>query len=116
MHEMGIATSVLDAAHQEAAKRPGSRVVKVGLRIGEWSGVDPESLRFSFEVLAKEDGQTEPPVLEIEYVARQNRCPACGNVFALEGFKIDCPRCGAEITEPVSGDELELAFVELEEP
>jgi hydrogenase nickel incorporation protein HypA/HybF len=114
MHEMGIANSVLEAAHQEAAKRPGTRVLKVGLRIGEWAGVDPESLRFCFEALVR--GDNEPPSLEIEFLARKNRCPECGNVFALERFQIECPQCGAEVTEPVSGDELELAFVELEEP
>ena len=115
MHEMGIATSILDAARKEAVKRPGARVLKVGLRVGEWSGVDPESLRFCFDALAKEDGERAPE-LEIEFLPRKNRCPMCGNVFALEKFEIECPRCGAEVTEPVSGDELELAFVELEEP
>jgi hydrogenase nickel incorporation protein HypA/HybF len=114
MHEMGIASSVLDAARKEAANRPGSRVLKIGLRIGEWAGVDPESLRFCFDALVHGDG-TQPPSLEIEFLRRQNRCPRCGNVFAVESFQIECPRCRAEVTEPVSGDELELAFVELEE-
>ena len=115
MHEMGIATSVLDAAHKEAAKHAGARVLKVGLRIGEWAGVDPESLRFCFDALVRADGG-QAPSLEIEFLARKNRCRVCGNVFALDRFQIECPRCGAEVTEPVSGDELELAFVELEEP
>jgi hydrogenase nickel incorporation protein HypA/HybF len=48
MHEMGIATSVLDAAQNEAKRHPGSKLLKVGLRVGEWSGVDPDSLRFFF--------------------------------------------------------------------
>ena len=115
MHEMGIACSVLDAARKESAQRPGSRVLKIGLRIGEWAGVDPESLRFCFDALVR-GTETQPPRLEIEFLARQNRCPRCGIVFALERFQIECPRCGAEVTEPFSGDELELAFVELEEP
>ncbi len=115
MHEMGIASSVLDAARKEAAKRPGAYVLKIGLRIGEWAGVDPESLRFCFDALVSNEG-AQPPSLEIEFLKRQNRCPRCGSTFALERFQIECPRCGAEVTEPVSGDELELAFVELEEP
>lgn len=64
MHEMGIATSVLDAARREAERHPGSRVLKVGVRIGEWSGVDPESLRFCFEAIVV--GCEGAPALDIE--------------------------------------------------
>ena len=113
MHEMGIATSVLDAARKEAERHSGAKVLRVGLRIGEWSGVDPESLRFCFEALTRGD---EAPLLEIDFRLRQNRCTGCGTVFALKDYQIDCPNCGAAMTEPVSGNELELAYVELEEP
>jgi hydrogenase nickel incorporation protein HypA/HybF len=51
MHEMGIADSVLDAVRIEAARIPGSKPRRVGLRVGEWSGVDTESLRFCFDAL-----------------------------------------------------------------
>jgi hydrogenase nickel incorporation protein HypA/HybF len=115
MHELGIATSVLDAARKEASLHPGSRVLKIGVRIGEWAGVDPESLRFCFEALVT-GSEPQPPALSIEFLARQNHCPACGIVFALVDYQIECPRCGAAATEPVTGDELELAYVELEEP
>ena len=115
MHEMGIATSVLEAAQREARQRPGSRVCKVGVRIGEWSGVDPESLRFCFDSLLAGSDPT-PPALDIEFLPRQNRCAACGTVFALTDFEIQCPHCGEPVTAPVSGNELELAYVELEEP
>ena len=111
---MGIATSVMDAAQKEAERHPGSKLLKVGLRIGEWSGVDPDSLRFCFEALVL--GSENPPSLDIELRLRQNRCLGCGTVFALKDFQMDCPNCGALTTEPVSGSELELAYVELEEP
>jgi hydrogenase nickel incorporation protein HypA/HybF len=115
MHEMGIATSILDAARKEAQRRQGARLCKVGVKIGEWSGVDPESLRFCFDALLA-GTEPEPPSLDIEFCPRQNRCAACGTVFALKDFEIQCPGCGAPATEPVSGDELELTYVELEEP
>ncbi len=89
-------------------------MLKVGVRIGEWSGVDPESLRFCFDALLA-GTEPEPPTLDIEFRPRQNRCSVCGTVFALKDFEIQCPGCGAPATVPVSGDELELAYVELEE-
>jgi len=115
MHEMSIATSVLEAVEAEAERHGGGRVLKIGLRIGEWSGVDPEALRFCFDALVA-DRETTPPALEIDFRPRQNRCPSCGTVFALKDFEIQCPNCSAAVTEPVSGNELEVAFIELEEP
>jgi hypothetical protein len=49
---MGIANAILEAAHKEARLYPGQRAAKVGVVIGEYAGVDTESLRFCFETLA----------------------------------------------------------------
>ena len=115
MHEMSIATSILDAVDKECARHPGAYVTKVGLRIGEWSGVDPDALHFCFDALLT--GTTlKPPTLDIEFRKRQNRCQICGTVFALRDYEIQCPDCGEPTTEAISGQELELAYVELEEP
>ena len=69
MHEMSMASSVLEAVRVEARKYGGAHVSKVGLRIGEWSGVDTESLRFCFEALVT-GSDFEPLALEIDF------CPA----------------------------------------
>jgi Zn finger protein HypA/HybF involved in hydrogenase expression len=97
MHEMGIAASVLDAVHQElhryaqgqgVSPEPGpQRVAKVGLRIGEFAGVDGESLRFCFEAQVK-GTELEPIELEIKWCRTE------------DGWR---------------GDELELAYLELED-
>jgi len=50
MHEMGIASSILEATRKEAA-RHRARPARVCVRLGEWAGVDTESLRFCFEAL-----------------------------------------------------------------
>lgn len=113
MHELGIAASVLQEARQEAMRRPG-RLRKVKVRVGELSGVNPEALSFSFEVLAR-DARLEPLELEIESCARRQRCRTCDKTFAVAGYDLTCPRCGAADTEFVSGDELELASLEMED-
>jgi len=53
MHEMGIACSVIEIVRRETPKHPGTHVSKIGLRLGEWAGVDVESLRFCLEALTK---------------------------------------------------------------
>jgi Zn finger protein HypA/HybF involved in hydrogenase expression len=51
MHEMGIASSILEAVQKELLPYPGYRAAKVKVRIGEFAGVDDESLRFCFEAI-----------------------------------------------------------------
>jgi hydrogenase nickel incorporation protein HypA/HybF len=67
MHEMGIACSVLEAVHAELERYPGQWASKVGLRIGEFAGVDPDSLRFCFQAIVK-SSEPAPLVLEIEWL------------------------------------------------
>ena len=113
MHEMGIVCSVLDAVRSEAGKVPGSRPTRVGLRIGEWSGVDIESLRFCFEALTL-GSDLQGLELATEFCTRRNRCDACGWEFvARDGA--GCPACNGQASTPISGDELEIAYLELEE-
>ena len=66
MHEMGIADSILNAVRRELVMYPSQRATKVGVRIGEFAGVDTESLRFCFEVLAN-NSELAPLELDIEW-------------------------------------------------
>ena len=65
MHEMGIASSILEAVRKEQLLYPGYRATKVGVRIGEVAGVDGESLRFCFDAIVK-DSPLAPLELGIE--------------------------------------------------
>jgi hydrogenase nickel incorporation protein HypA/HybF len=115
MHELGIANSVLEAVQAEAARRPGAVPVKVGVRVGDLAGIDPDALAFGFEVLtAGTEWQTLK--LDIETRPREHRCSACGATFRVTDYNFVCPSCGGLRSECVGGDELELVYLEMEEP
>jgi hydrogenase nickel incorporation protein HypA/HybF len=114
MHELGIATSILDCVEKEARRHPGQRITKVGVKIGELAGVDVDALQFGFECIVKETewGHLK---LEVESVPRVQRCTQCGNEFRMADFDPQCPRCGVFATECVSGEELDIAYMEVDE-
>jgi hydrogenase nickel incorporation protein HypA/HybF len=114
MHEMGIANSVLDAVRAEAARFPGTYPAKVCVRIGELAAVDQESLRFCFDAITR-DTDLQSLELEVEFCPRRNRCEACGVDFIVRDYDIRCPRCREFATVCIGGDELELAYLEVEE-
>lgn len=113
MHEMSIAASMLEAVQAESA-RHGAHVSAVGVKIGEISGVDTESLRFCFDVLVQ-DTDLAPLSLQIEYLPWRNRCRDCAHDFAVQEYRTDCPQCGSVATEVAAGKELEFAYMEIDE-
>lgn len=114
MHEMSIVNSVLEAVRVEAARHPACHPSKVGLRIGELAAVDPEALRFCFEALTRET-DLESLELEIEIRARRHRCLACSTEFNVKDYNFTCPQCGGPNSKCISGDELEMAYLEVQE-
>ncbi|HWR13605.1 MAG TPA: hydrogenase maturation nickel metallochaperone HypA [Terriglobales bacterium] len=114
MHELSIATSILDAVEREGKLHPEASFKAVGLRIGEVSGVDIDSLTFGWEAITK-DTEWESLKLVIESVPRKNRCTQCGNEFAVRDYEIECPACHSLATVNLSGDELDIAYIEAEE-
>lgn len=114
MHELSIAQSVIEAVQAEAARHPGARPIKVGLRIGELAAVDSDALQFGFEALTRET-ELEGLQLEIQFCPRRHRCLDCGTEFDVKDFNFCCTQCQSTRNECVSGDQLEMAYLELEE-
>ena len=112
---MSIAASVLDAVRAESALHGGARITRAGLRIGELSGVAVDSLRFCLEVLVA-DTDLAALGFEIDFVPWTRRCRNCAKVFPVTDAQPGCADCGSVDTEAAGGDQIELSFVELEEP
>jgi hydrogenase nickel incorporation protein HypA/HybF len=114
MHEMGIANSVLDAVRAERRRFPNGHVHKIGLRIGELAGVDPDAMSFCFEALVR-GTDLEPLALEIEYCPRRYQCRACGHSYTASMDGPACPECGKSDSQFLGGDELEIVYLEVED-
>ena len=114
MHELGIAESILNRATRESALRGEARITGIGIRVGELSGVDPSALSFAWEALVK-DTPLEDVVLEIDFRKRTQRCAACAREFESNMLFSACPDCASEETICISGDELDIAFIDLED-
>lgn len=111
MHELSIAMSVLEIASRHAA---GRRVSRVHLRVGRMRQVVPAALTFSFEVAAQ-GTEAEGAQLFIEDVPAVGRCKACEHTTELIALPLQCECCGGFDLNIVSGEELTVESLELEE-
>ena len=113
MHELSIAESILDAVRQELAKRPGARPTCVGLRIGEFSAIDIDSLTFCFECVVQ-GTQWHGLRLDARLCPQRRVCEDCGTEFAVVEYITACSACGSNSSKLVSGDELDFDYLEVE--
>ncbi len=114
MHELSIATAILDQVEREQAKYPGNRISRVGVRVGEISGVDPDALSFSFSAMVQ-DTAWAPLEIEIVPVPRRQRCRACAHEFTAPAWESSCPLCSERRSDTIAGAELQIAYVEVDD-
>ncbi len=114
MHELSIAQSILEIVLREAEKQKPARVVAVGLKIGALSGIYADSLEFGFDAI-KMGTPLEECRLEIEEVAIRGQCHQCGHVFDVRELLFACPLCASGSIELKHGQELDIAYIEIDE-
>ena len=128
MHELSLAHSLIDQILGLAAEHQASRVLRVRVTLGPFSGVVRDSFEFGFNVLKKAQPQTAEAVLDLDtpdptYVcldcARVSVIPfslpqASGELLSPSPFPKKCPWCDGRSLSPKGGTELILNQLEME--
>ena len=114
MHEFFIVQNILRTVEDLLKEYPGKKVTKAVFLIGKFSGVEPELLKTALDFFKKgsplEDAEI---VLELEDL--KIKCLDCGKEAVKEKWDITCPFCGSFNTKVVSGEEMFLKTLELDE-
>jgi hydrogenase nickel incorporation protein HypA/HybF len=94
MHELSLSQSVVDLVVECARKEGVHAVTRVTLEVGMAAVVEPDALRFCFEIVAA-DTLAQGAELAIERIALQARCQSCACEFEPARLVSACPRCGS---------------------
>ena len=111
MHEMSLASAIVNTVVKHADGRP---VSLVNLRVGRLRQVVPETLAFYFEFVAR-GTICEGARLEQEIIEASLRCDPCGRRWPIEIPAFRCPSCGGADVTVASGNEFEVESIEVEE-
>lgn len=82
------------------------------MRVGEASGVVPESLQLAFDVVKKET-IAEDARLQVESISVVCYCTNCNIEFHPTDLLYECPQCNQSNCEVLQGKEFKLAFLEV---
>jgi hydrogenase nickel incorporation protein HypA/HybF len=115
MHEFSIVEAVIGQVGEElAAAGQSGRVTRVELSIGRLSGVNCDSVRFAFEVLAP-GTSVEGAEIVIQQPKAVCRCGACQCRQEIDELVIECPHCGSPEVTIEGGRDMILQSIEVEE-
>ena len=113
MHELSITQSILEIAQQRATEAGASRIARINLRLGEWSGFVDDSIQFFFDILS-EGTLAEGAELSLQRVSVRFHCRSCGTDFSPPEYDWSCPQCGSLGGELVAGREFYVESIEVE--
>ncbi len=115
MHEMGIAMEIMNIAYDSIPKDiENPRIQIINLKIGKLAAVVPESLSFCFNIITKDSPFAEAK-LNIEEIPVKARCKDCNVEWIIEGPVFVCEKCNSGSIEILSGRELDIESIEIEE-
>ena len=113
MHELSIATDLVNTALKTAIDNNAKKVISVTVEAGELAMVNPEQLEFMFDIL-NEDNMLKGSKLKIETVPAVGECLHCGYKGPIEDrFACACPKCSMTL-KIIAGRDICLKNMELE--
>jgi len=114
MHERSLVRSLLRQVQALATEHPDDRVVAIRVRIGEFSGVQPELLQSAYDELAAPTSLCGAELM-VQCVPLEATCDQCGKMFAVKNYRFQCPDCGSLRLTVCGGEELLLESISMEE-
>lgn len=115
MHELSIVEALIDQVGHELdrAGRPG-RVLRLEMSIGRLSGVNSDSFRFAFNLIAPGTA-VEAAEIVIEEPNAVCKCHTCNATTEIDDLVVQCPRCDSNDITIEGGRDLILQSIEVEE-
>lgn len=113
MHELSIATAIVQQVEDVVDKTLPTKVIAVTLSIGALSGVEPEALEGAFP-LVTEGTILEGAKLVIERVEPRAKCRTCGTESIIEFPLPICSKCNGTEVDITAGREMLIKSIEVE--
>jgi len=113
MHEMSLCESLIGVIEDQATVHDYRRVNTVRLEVGTLACVEPEALRFCFDLVTR-GTLADGAELQIIETKPEAWCLACSHaVPVLQRFDA-CPDCGSYQLQLTGGDELRIKDLEVD--
>lgn len=113
MHELAATRSILEIALRRAQEANAARITDLYIIIGELSTFLDESVRFYWDIIAK-DTIAEGARLHFQRLLAELQCMVCFEKYHPDGQEFACPHCGSVGAKIIAGEEFRLEAMDVE--
>lgn len=113
MHELSVCHELISQVESVVRENHAAHATKITLGIGPLSGVEADLLDNAYTI-ARAGTVASNAELVINKLPVRIRCDSCGSTSKVPANRLVCAGCGDYRTSLLSGDELLLISVELE--
>jgi hydrogenase nickel incorporation protein HypA/HybF len=114
MHEVSIATSIIQIIEDRLLENSKGYVTAVNIKVGQLSNIETEALLFSFDIV-KSSTLLSKATLNIEIIEGKGECSDCGETFSMHSFATPCPACNSYLVRVLGGKEMKVVSYDIEE-
>jgi len=107
MHELSLLENVREILENNALSQKFSRVTQVTLEIGKFSNVEPDALRFCFDVVMK-DSLADNAELIISELGGLGICRQCQQQMEMQTLYDTCIYCGSHFVTVIQGTDMKI--------
>ena len=113
MHEYSIVQALLDQCETHVTANNAKKALKVVVKIGRFSGVEPHLLQIAFDTFKE-----KTPCEDAEFVMNVQdlvlECNVCAQQSVHERAEYVCTHCQSNDVKVIDGEEMYLMQLELE--
>ncbi len=115
MHELGIVFHIMDSLEQVAKDNDLTKIHGVTVEVGEVSTVIPDYLTDCWSWAIKKRPLLQSCQMTVEVLPAITHCDSCGAEYGTVAHGKICPECGSEKTWLLTGNEINIKEVTVEE-
>jgi hydrogenase nickel insertion protein HypA len=96
MHEFSITQSIIDILKNTVKERKIEKVLKVNFLVNNYGGIEPESIKFYYGFLTKDDNTLKDARLIFRKEKIKVSCLDCGSSFEVSRMVSECNKCSSK--------------------
>lgn len=113
MHEYSVVLSLIEQCEKYAAENNAKRVLALDVKIGIYSGVEPELFSRAFEVF-KERTVCDGAHMRLQIQPLVIQCHQCQRIETMKEAQYSCSHCNCPDVSVLEGEELLLMSLEMQ--